>query len=332
MKFKKRLLRLMSVVCACVALIFCGCDGVTINGEEYYFCDGFSVTYIDVGEGDATFIRFPDGKTMLIDCGEKDKDNMKSLRAYLSHYCKDGLDYLMITHPDSDHVGNAADVIEEYGVKTAFLPDLCYPESFNEYYAFYRIVREKDTEVVSSALYKGVTGEDYFMILLSPNPTGTTDSSYTALNDSEEPTAKERNNVSPIAYLEYKGIRFVFTGDADISQENVALNNVEWGFADAFLGDGRSVDLENIDFLKVGHHGSEDSTGERFLTALSPKNAVISVGANNRYGHPNTATLSRIYENAPDCKVLRTDISGHITIAVDNDGKVKTVTSAGEEN
>lgn len=331
-RYKRRALRLIYAICASVALIFCCCDGVTKIVEKHQVYDGFFVTYIDVGEGDATFIRFSDGKTMLIDCGEKSDENMESVRYYLKDYCKSGLDYFMITHPDSDHVGNAADILKEYDVKTAFVPDLRYPDIFREYYAFYSLALEKETEIITSQLYRNVIGEDYFFVLLSPNPKGVTDSSYTALNDSAEPTAKERNNVSPIVYLEYKGVKFVFTGDADTSQEKVAIDNVNLGFVNAFLDEEHTVDLKNVDFLKVGHHGSDDSTGKEFLTCLTPKYAIISVGADNRYGHPNTATLLRISENAPLCKVLRTSLSGDITVTVKDDGEVGIITSSDNVN
>ncbi len=331
MNFYKRIkVKIAVLIFLCFSLYLSGCNGVTLNNQRFYICDGFSVNFIDVGEGDATLIRFPDGKTMLIDCGERSTENLYSVEKYLNEYCDSGLDYLMLTHPDSDHVGNAASILEDFRVKTAFVPYIRNPELFADYYRAYLKLNEKSVETEISAVYKFVAGENYFLVELSPNGLGTGGSSYTLFNDSAEPTAKERNNLSPIVYLEYNGVKFLFTGDADFSQEKVALNNVKLGLIDAFFGKKDAVVLENLDFLKVGHHGSADSAGEDLLRATTPKNAVISVGGDNVYGHPTSETLERILEFSPNCNILRTSILGNITVTVSERGEVSVHTSSGK--
>ena len=300
--------------------------------SEYY--GGFSVNFLNVGNGDAIFINFGDGVTMLIDCAEKSALNYKTITRYLNDYAKNGLDYLILTHPDNDHVGNAADILDNYSVKHAFIPYILQPENFSAYYKAYLKLKEKEsageTVIEYSAVFGSVFGEDYCMIMLSPNPKDTPDSAYDIFNSYENPPETARNNISPIIYLEYNGVKFVFTGDAGFSQENIALNNFDVGLINKFLKNkGKPpIDLADIDFLKVSHHGADDASGYDFLNALTPKNAVISVGGDNNYGHPKKETLNRIYTANPDCNFYLTSVQGTVSVFVDGNGIVTVKTDA----
>ena len=333
---------LFIIPCCC---IFCACgsdNAASENKKSVYgggdfndtfeVYDGFSVNYLDVGEGDAIFINFGDGKTMLIDCGEENDLNLKTIKRYLDTYAKDGLDYFVLTHPDSDHVGNAADILTDYKVETAYIPYLLQPETFSPYYNAYSLLIEKETTVVYSAVGKMVYGDDYYLIMLSPNAKNTTDSAYDKVNSSAEPSADDINNVSPIIYLDYKGVRFIFTGDAGFSQEKVALDNVDNGLIDRYLRNKQKapVNLTDIDFLKVSHHGSADASGDEFLQRITPQNAVISVSGINGYGFPKQATLSRIKDANANCNLYLTSVHGTVSVLVDANGKatVKTEKAA----
>lgn len=337
-KFAARIKRLFTVsvviTIICVCCIISACNSGNGGGKYYdsfkYYA-GFSVNYIDVGEGDAIFINFADGKTMLIDCGYENDRNYNSVKRYLDEYTGGTLTYLILTHPDSDHVGNAAEIIENYTVQTAFVPYLVEPRNFNAYYRAKMLLDEQGATIQYSAVGKNVCGEDYSLIMLSPNAKGTTDSAYTEINGSEEPSPQARNNVSPIIYLEYKGVRFIFTGDAGFSQETVALNNVRIGTVDGILqnkGKDR-INLNCIDFLKVSHHGADDACGEEFLQTLTPKNAVISVSGDNNYSHPTQTTLSRIRAANENCKLYLTSSCGTVSVFVDGNGKATVHTAAG---
>lgn len=299
----------------------CACD----KPQEFIVYDCFSVNFLYVGEGDAIFINFNDGKTMLIDCGSKNDSNLTVIKQYVNAYSGGTLDYLVLTHPDSDHVGNAADILDRYDVKTAYIPYLLQPENFSAYYPAYRKIDEKGIGKVSAA--GGIiSGEDYYAVFLSPNAQGTTDSAYGAVNSSDTPSKSDINNVSPIIYLEYKGVKFVFTGDAGVSQEKVALNNVETGIIKRYIK--RDINLIDIDFLKVSHHGAADESGEEFLKTLTPKNAVISVGGENYYGHPSGQTLSRIKAASPDCNIYTTSEYGTVSVLIDGSGNITVKTAA----
>ncbi|MBO4251330.1 MAG: MBL fold metallo-hydrolase [Clostridia bacterium] len=316
-----------------ICLIFSACScgvlqSLIKSGDAPVFYDCFSVNFLDVGEGDAIFINFNDGKTMLIDCGEKDEKNLKTIERYLNAYSGGTLDYLILTHPDSDHVGNAAYILEKYAVKTAFVPYLSKPEEFCGYYEAYALIEEKGIGKISEAGTM-ITGEDYYAVFLSPNALGITDSAYDEAIASEMLSADDINALSPIIYLEYKCVRFVFTGDAGFSQEKVALYNCETGIIKQRLINAGKEDLrlEDLDFLKVSHHGANDACGRDFLNALKPKNAVISVGGNN-YGHPKSETLFRIKDANENCNIYLTSEYGTVSVLVDDSGGITLKTDA----
>ena len=306
------------------------------DGEVVFDTDGcFSVHFLDVGNSDAIFIDFADGKTMLIDCGEKKERNLKTIENCLDeHVTDDTLNYLVLTHPDSDHVGNAADILTDYQVERAYIPHLLQPENFNPYYDAYTIINNAriagEMTRVYSATGKIISGEDYYLIMLSPNARGTTDSAYDKVNSSADPSADDINNVSPIIYLDYKGVRFIFTGDAGFSQEKVALNNVDTGIVYEYLKNKQKpdVNLTDIDFLKVSHHGSNDASGTEFLNRITPKNAVISVSGDNVYGFPKQETLSRILAANENCNLYLTSVVGTVSVYVSADGQTMVKTDA----
>jgi competence protein ComEC len=130
-------------------------------------------------------------------------------------------------------------------------------------------------------------------------------------------------------YLEYKGVRFLFTGDNSSQKEQKLINDYKSGAIERFLFNKEvTVNLESIDFLKVAHHGSDDSTCADFLALTRPKNAIISVGGNNIYGHPSTSTLVKLEVANENVNVLRTDVKGTISVMVNKQGIVNVQTSS----
>ena len=114
------------------------------------------------------------------------------------------------------------------------------------------------------------------------------------------------NDNSNVIYTELNGYKFMFMGDAGIEKEKDILDK---------------YNLNNIDVLKVGHHGSKTSSGKEFINEIEPKYSIISVGKNNRYGHPNKETLS----NLDNSKIYRTDQNGSIMFKIkDNKLKIET--------
>ena len=324
----------LCAVLLCVMLAFCssalGCKPIPEGKINVY--DGFSVHYLDVGQGDCIFIRLPDGKNALIDTGDKDArgDVAKYIKAYLNAYSVTKIDYFILTHPDSDHVGNADDIVDNYEIGKAFLPKVADTviDLFPQYKRAEDKLKEKGVQTVISAIYAHIIGESYALVFLSPAPPSAPNSSYGDLNGSIVPEGSVVNNVSPIIYLQAENARFVFTGDALKSQEEYVVNNYRTGIYSSFFNSlGVEINLSYIDYLKVGHHGADNATGEEFLSLLIPTNAIISVGSENAYGHPSSIVQERLLSANPSYNLFRTDRHG--TIVVHKVNGVMTVTAQG---
>jgi len=236
------------------------------------------VHYIDVGQGDAIFIELPDGKTMLIDAGEREYGD--TVTAYIKKLGRSQIDYLVATHPHSDHIGGMAQVIRSFHTDRLYMPDA--DTDTQTYEEFLSAVKHAGLEVVTAKAGVCLFNQNGLSaFILAPN------------GDSYE----DLNNYSTVIRLCYGSISFLFMGDAEELSEKEIKAEVA------------------SDVLKVGHHGSASSTGEAFLKKVSPKFAVISVGAGNDYGHPAASTLKKLHESG--AKIYRTDLNGNIVITTD---------------
>lgn len=241
---------------------------------------GLSVHVLDVGQGDSIFISC-EGQNMLIDAGVPEMG--ARVTAYLSKYGVKKLDDVVCTHPHDDHIGGMPAVLQQEQVGRILMT-----RAQNNTAGFEKLLNTiaakglKITEAVPGARYT-LGGASF--VIFAPN------GSYTDLN-----------NTSVVLKLTYHERSFLFTGDAETQSETDMLK--------------KGWDLK-ADVLKVGHHGSSTSTGAKFLKAVSPQYAAISVGAGNDYGHPTPSTLARLQKAG--VTVLRTDQSG--TIVFTSDGK-----------
>lgn len=321
---ERKIYKLLNIfLCLCLSVLFAlgGCQTLP-PFESVAVYQGLSVHFLDVGQGDCIFINLPDGKTVLIDCGLNDSisENSKYIEHYLDSYGVETIDCLILTHPDTDHIGNAEFIMDNFGVGKVFISTI--PQSMtDDFSTFSRVIdkiREKGIQSEVSDCTKSIRGDGYFLAFLSPNPKGTTDSSYDNLIKNDPPTDLDKNNLSPIIYMMANGKKFLFTGDAQKSQENLIINNFINEIYQNLYHKDLDIDLTNVDYLKVSHHGSSDATGQEFLQFINPKNAIISVGAQNFYGHPNSETLTRIRDLCPNCSIFRTDLSGTVCIREQN--------------
>lgn len=279
------------------------------------------IHFVDVGQGDCTLIEFPDGKTMLMDGGDGAPSTKKKVLRYLNALKIDALDYLVVTHAHEDHCGSLNEVLKYKKARHAFLP-LCLPEEGSEYGRLYDALMKSRCEwAYGSRKVKQFVSEEenypYNGVFLSPHA----DDVDNAVTSGLFPSAEESNVYSLVFYLEYMGVRVLFTADIPTEVEEELRGSDERG---SYQGLG--VSLRNLDVLKVSHHGSTDASGMDFLNYTQPKAAVISCGANNLYGHPSPTVLSRL--NEVGAEVYRTDVQGNIVITVSADGSPYTVTTA----
>jgi beta-lactamase superfamily II metal-dependent hydrolase len=196
------------------------------------------------------------------------------------------LDYIIATHPHSDHIGGLAQVIAENDVDTVIIPHMTDDKipTTKVYAEFLNAVDEKDCNLEEAYVGEILNFGDAEIEIIAP------------VNDDYS----DLNNFSVISELTYGDTKFLFTGDAEVKSENEVLKNGMF---------------EDTDVLKVGHHGSNSSTGEKFLEVVKPEYAVISCGEGNSYNHPNEETIQRLLEYTDN--IYRTDLQGNIVITSD---------------
>ena len=246
---------------------------------------------IDVGQGDSIFIKLPNDKSnILIDTGGKfnniKEDWRKSKKEYsivknntipyLETLGITKLNYLIITHGDYDHMGEAIDLVNNFKVEKVIFN--C--GEFNELEQ--ELIKVLDKKKIPYYLcIKELDIDDNKLYFLNNKDYG------------------NENDNSNVIYTELNNYKFLFMGDAGVEVEEDLIEK---------------YNLKDIDVLKVGHHGSKTSSGKNFIDEISPKYSIISVGKNNRYGHPNDSVL----DNLEDSKIYRTDQDGSIMFKIKN--------------
>lgn len=252
------------------------------------------VYFLNVGQGDATLIRGPDGENIIID-GGPGQNILKELSETLPYF-DNAIDWLILTHPDRDHIEGFIYVLRRYRVKNILFIGASKDDYFSD--TFLEEITQKNIPVVFADAESDVTFPDGLVLdTLYP---------FEQMVGGRGATS----NLSIVTKIVYFNNEVLVTGDADTQEEEKLLN--------------KNVDL-HADVLKLGHHGSATSTGEKFLKAVSPAYGVISVGKGNTYHHPHPSTLKKL--QSAGVKILRTDINGRIEFAF-NKEKILSITPA----
>ena len=234
---------------------------------------------IDVDQADS-FLLIQNGQTALIDCGTRATgDNVVK---YLDNLGITKLDYVFGTHPHDDHMGGMYDVITNFEIGKIILPEIKKGEvTTNWYIKLMKEIKDSKHEMEIAEVGTIYTLGDATMEVIGPisKPDG------------------ELNNYSTILKISFGEMDIITTGDAEkeVEEEIVAL--------------GKNIDAE---ILKVGHHGSDTSTTDEFLNAVSPDYALISTG--NKYGHPIKSTMEKFERN--QVEVYRTDENGSVVVTI----------------
>ena len=298
------------------------------------------VHMLDVGQGDCIYIQLPDGKDMVIDCANYNDDKKYEDKTfdYLDTYITDDtVEYLMLTHCDSDHVYFMDELLERYQVEKLFMPNvLAAPgtdtkskKELQDRIDALDTSRFTDKDTIGTVTYAeffiAALTEPNCEIVLNVDPDANTNSiiieetTYRLVfycptqeyyDDSNLNSAERKNAISPIGILEYNGRRIMLTGDSNELNEPLVVERTG------------KIDC---DVLKVGHHGSATSTLNPFLDAYTFEYAIISCNTyGNKFNHPRQSTLDRL--KAHDIAVYRTDNNGNIVVSVDKDGNIKITT------
>lgn len=261
-----------------------------VESQEYTASTDMEVHFIDVGQGDATLVKCGDA-AMLIDAGDGSKGTL--IQNYLQKQGVKKLDYLVLTHPDSDHIGGAPVIITKFEIDKVFVSDF---EKDNRTYR--KLIQALDDKNIQAITPKA--GDEYALA----------DASLSILGPVQ--TYDDPNNASLVLLLKNGENSFLFTGDA---KEEAELD---------ILADGADV---KADVYQAGHHGSRSSSAEKFLDAVNPKAAVVSCEEGNSYGHPHAQTLNNLRSRG--IRLYRTDEQG--SIIATSDGKEITWNCAPSE-
>lgn len=248
------------------------------------------ITVIDVGQGDSILIQLPHNKgNILIDTGgeinyeidkwkQKEKKSIteRTILPYLKSIGIHNIDYLILSHGDYDHMGEAINLVNNFKVEKVIFNCRPYNDLEKE---LIKVLDEKKINYYSCIKELNIDNNKLYFL-------------QTKEYDNE-------NDNSNVIYTELNGYKFMFMGDAGVEKEKDILDK---------------YNISDIDVLKVGHHGSKTSSSKGFIDEIDPKYSIISVGKNNRYGHPNKEVLNNLYNS----KIYRTDQDGSIMFKIKN--------------
>lgn len=259
-----------------------------IHKTFIYFDPTIKVSYLDVGQGDSIFIKYPYNKSnILIDTGGLLNSNYSVISNKTIPYLKSigiyKINYLILSHGDYDHMGEAINLINSFKVDKVIFN--CGTHN-NLEKKLINVLDKKKIKYYSCIKELSIDNNKLYFL-----------------------QTKEYNNEndnSNVIYTEFNNYKFLFMGDAGIDKEKDIL---------------KKYNLKDIDFLKVGHHGSATSSSEEFIHSTNPKYSLISVGKNNRYGHPKETILNTLKNS----KIYRTDLDGSIIFKIkSNSSKIET--------
>jgi competence protein ComEC len=252
----------------------------------FYSDPALSVYFLDVGQGDAIFIRAPGGNQMLIDGGPSGGALERELGTIMPFFDR-SLDVVVATHPDQDHIGGLISLFLHTPV-SLFIESGAISTSAS-FKNLEKTIKEKKVEKITARQNLEVhLGKGVLFSVLFPDRTV---------------AGLETNTVSIVGALHYGKRQFLLTGDSPLSIENYLVGLY-----------GKNL---KSDVLKLGHHGSRTSSGVSFLSRVAPEHAVISAGKNNRYGHPHEEVVDRL--GTLGISVWRTDELGTLLFKTDGE-------------
>ena len=240
--------------------------------------DLLKVHYLDVGQGDSIFIELPNNETMLIDAAESYQS--ENIINYLKNLNYQKIDYVIGTHPHTDHIGGLKNIINTFEIGKIYMPKVV--STTKTYESLLMAIKDKNLKINTAKAGTSIIDTDALKInILAPN-----NSIYTELN-----------NYSVVTKITYGTTKFLFMGDAEKLSENEIKENV------------------TADVIKIGHHGSNTSSSIDFIKKVNAKYGIISVGLNNKYNLPKEETITN-WENS-GTKIYLTSTNGTITASSD---------------
>ena len=244
------------------------------------------VAFLNIGQGDSIFIESPNGHQMLVD-GGPDRSVLSRLSQLMPFYDRT-IDVVLATHPDKDHIAGLVDVLSKYRVGVVIMTEAT--SSTDVFQSLLKAAEKSGATIIHprrGMIVKFGEGADFRILFPDRSMAGQIDTNLTSI----------------VGRVGYGKEGFLLTGDSPMAVEHYEV----------------SLDREILqsDVLKPGHHGSKTSTSAEFVGVVNPIYAVLSVGKDNLYGHPNQETLATL--NQFDVKILRTDEDGTIVFKTDGE-------------
>lgn len=268
------------LIILCVVSMTFGYVVYSMRGDAY-----LHIAFLDIGQGDAIYIKAPNGTEVLLD-GGADRSVLRQLSSVMSIF-DNSIDMLIVSNPDKDHIGGFIPVLSKFHVSYLVEPGTRSPS--DTYRTMEDIAKTKSLPVILA--------RDGMKLMLDKARNIYIDILFPDRDVSDFKT----NDGSIVAKLVYGDTSVLLQGDAPQSVEEYLIYKHK-GELDA-------------DILKVGHHGSRTSTSKNYVTEVTPEYAVISSGAGNSYGHPHKETLDTL--QVMGVEILRTDTLGRIEFASD---------------
>ncbi len=252
------------------------------------------IHFLDVGQGDAIYIRTPYDQDILID-GGPDKNVLSELGRVMPFWDHE-IDIMILTHPHSDHVTGLVEVLRRFDVKEIYYTGVLHTAP--DYLTWLNEIQKQNLHLnIVQDFFAVKLGPDLELQFLAPQKN--------LINKKVE----ELNNTSIVNKLIYGKTSFLFMGDAEVEEEAELLEDVK------ITSENTSSYELKSNVIKLGHHGSTSSSSEVFLQAVKPELGIICVGTDNEFGHPHLQTIKRL--ERLQIPFLRTDLDGRITIISD---------------
>lgn len=279
--------------------------GIAIFIVTFQGSHPFSITFLDVGQGDGIFIRSKDNITYLIDSGSTSKKNLATyqLLPFLKYNGVSKLDYVFVTHMDQDHISGVMELLEGNGSRTMNIPIkiLVLPTNLRE-------KEELQDEKVQELLMLAKEAGTKIMYMEQGDVLKENELTITCLHPSKEYGAENANDGSMVLSVTYKEFDLLLTGDVEGKGEAALIEYMKQ--------QKEKGELLDYEVLKVAHHGSNSSTVEELLEIIKVEIGIISCGKDNRYGHPHQEVINRLERK--NIEYYLTSVEGAITIQINS--------------
>ena len=252
--------------------------------EDIIRSEELQIYFFNVGQADCILVR-SNGKNMIIDAG--DNEDGPLLVKYIKRLGIRKIDYLIGTHVHEDHIGGMDNIIREFDIGEIYIP---YTTNKSKRKFYEDVINEVKQKKLSINYKKA--GDKFEL--------GEAKCEIKSIDNSDPTSSSKINSTSIVIQMEANNNKYLFMGDAE---DDVETNS--------------KITWEDIDVLKVGHHGSDTSSTEQFINKVLPEMAVISVNSNtNSYGHPSETVIKRLQDK--ECEIYRTDMNGTILLINEN--------------